>query len=283
MTARTLTWPFVLFVLLFGAESNGLRAQTIRTIPLFEIAKNMSAAATDAEEAGVWYRMLFQMSGPKTGQLKHDANATLALMAAWHDLRVDTASNRGDQVRFVTRPLKEADVNYFIGFIEGKINVSVPKWWWKSFLKGYSVHGELIFPYPENDEYRRDSKGLHMPVSTKIERGERRTTIEVGSESFSLDNQAMEPVMKRVQAGGPGEYLSICKGKRYCTLTLLLDFLCSQSTLRLRKQRGRREYGQALGRVPTGGRFTKLRYANTMREYLYSDVTRMRSTSSAVT
>ena len=208
MIFRTAPYLFAAALLHPVCACNAAKAQTI---PLFEVAKFMSTSATDEQDAGNWYRMLFRVAGPNVARLKDDLNPTVALMAAWYRLRVGVNATPRKHGQLATGPLRKAEIEDFLASIEHKMRPEIPKWWRESFMKAV-----FVFQEPANNDYRPFAGGINLPVGTKIDRGERRTAIKIGSKSAELVNRVFDPLMKRAQLTNRHGYLTISLGKRHC-------------------------------------------------------------------
>ena len=123
--------------------------------------------ATSAREAAGIHALLFFKAPKRDLRLwKSHAHLNIALRAAWEPVRRsvgEQAKNRPRVQPGVHRPKKPstAALYRFVGFLEGRLPVGLPKWWEVSLLKTRAHKPDnFFFPTPKPWPYKRTEAGV---------------------------------------------------------------------------------------------------------------------------
>jgi hypothetical protein len=167
--------------------------------------------------ADVYSRHSAEVSANRLAELRFSENDGLALQMTWADVRqaVDPA----------TKKIHAAALSRFLGFIEGRLRISVPTWWQET-LKGVEVHRT-------NEESFRDvgmlsirqsrELGLRVQGSTVLDSDGDGVRMSVGRVSAVVPNASFERLTRRGGALKDPSQLSAVIGDKSVYIALYPD------------------------------------------------------------
>jgi hypothetical protein len=118
--------------------------------------------------------------------------------SAWEEVRQSVLSqNKSSRIA-------QADIQRFIGFVEGRLRVNVPPWWERILADGRTY--EKVGPFVKiGDEgyYRESGLGLLCPMNTSVRQADSRVVITVGAQSVTITAETIDKLAPgaRVKAG----------------------------------------------------------------------------------
>ena len=130
---------------------------------------------------------LFEAAGVEgLAELKQSPHDSIALQGAWEEV-IQTIPEKTNR----NLPTFSPDVgklNWFIGFLEGRTRIRVPKWWRNAVLDARANHRHMVY-FPYQDWGKRAPKSANRTTFTKVDDV---FSVNVGSESLQLSNDFLE-------------------------------------------------------------------------------------------
>jgi hypothetical protein len=147
--------------------------------------------AEQPEEATARYHELFNAAGVDgLRELKLSPHDSIAIQAAWQEVAL-TVPETKDENKPTFRP-DQGKLNWFLGFLEGRTRLRIPKWWREAVLDARANRRDnFYFPYLRFGELI--SKEAVQTAVTK--RGER-FSLTVGKDSMDLPSELLKDVVQ---------------------------------------------------------------------------------------
>jgi hypothetical protein len=124
------------------------------------------------------YVTLFSIVGAKgLPKLTSHSNDGVALQAAWEEVAITVPEKEGTGVY---RPDRHK-LDWFLGFLEGRLRVQAPRWWADCLLDARANHRTNIYPGSPN------ARPYDSPT---MEREEHKILFHIGKETVSLDRES---------------------------------------------------------------------------------------------
>jgi hypothetical protein len=131
------------------------------------------------------YRDLFNAVNPgDLGALQGHQDDTVAVRAAWQSV-VLTVPVKGSANSL--RPAR-GRLNWFLGFLEGRLRVQMPTWWTEALLDCRAVGGDSVYPgrFERPPYHEAGMGGLHAPEDTTLNEEGNAVILTVGDQSASV-------------------------------------------------------------------------------------------------
>lgn len=114
---------------------------------------------------GLLRRLFHGADETKLRALRVGGNDTLAVRAAWERIRAGLPSEDLEDAC----KIKEAALQRFIGFVEGRVGITVPDWWEKAMMnaRAYS-RSNVFFEKPTLEKYKKTSGGFRAPKPIQV-------------------------------------------------------------------------------------------------------------------
>ncbi len=137
-------------------------------------------------------------------QLKTHANHGIALHAAWQEIRRTVGPKDSDQ----GRPVDPVHLQRFLGYLEGRLQISVPVWWEKIFLTAFPNRGDFItFRFEKLEHYGLAGENFLAPKGTSVARRDRNLLLTVKEGSVLLPTEVVEAARALgIEEGDAKEY-----------------------------------------------------------------------------
>lgn len=138
------------------------------------------------------YARLFKLVGPEgVRQLKRSKIDQVAIRSAWEQVTHTVPVKSGKKVY---RP-DRASLIRFIGFLEGRGRLNVPKWWSDSIIDSRANQRDNIYPsYPKEYVYINPGpKWATAPRRTKIEKSKKGYLLKIDANSVRLPPKLLKP------------------------------------------------------------------------------------------
>lgn len=137
------------------------------------------------------FRLYFEhIQRPAVLALKFDSNEDIALQAAWEAANVDVVTI--DSMEAKLNPNK---IHWFLGFLEGRMQTDVPKWWGERLLAAriYAKNTTVFPPASQPKAFINSLIGLQIPTGISI-RGvaNERVSVEDGKRIMEVDRHDLE-------------------------------------------------------------------------------------------
>jgi hypothetical protein len=133
------------------------------------------------------YRSLFAKAGEDgLRKLQLHTNDGVALYAAWQEVAMTVPEvHPGDATRL--RPDRHK-LNWFLGFLEGRLRIQAPPWWGEMLLDMRANHRENIYSgQPKERPYHKAGIDHALaPLDTTLEREGGKIIMRVGKESVLI-------------------------------------------------------------------------------------------------
>lgn len=154
-------------------------------------------AAKDPSAAAKGYGSLFKLVGNDgLPRLQAHTSDTIAIQAAWMHVELTLPVKEPAQV---VRPDRDK-LAWFLGFLEGRVRVTPPKWWTEAILDARANRRGNIYAGGLNmwlDRKAGDPIFEKWPAKAAIERKEGKLVVQLGKESASLPDDFHEKVEKQ--------------------------------------------------------------------------------------
>lgn len=126
------------------------------------------------------------LSSDQLSDLKGHKHDTIAIAAAWHEVRHSLA-NRGkpEEKRSTDEGIDRIDLERFLGFVEGRLRTRLPKVWQESFrhMQAYSPRNIRISSF---EHWPRQSSHFWPPPGVTATRNGNRITVSTKSGKCTL-------------------------------------------------------------------------------------------------
>ncbi len=167
-------------VLLAGSLSGQDRDDKSKPETEKEIDAILQAKYAHATARG--YAALFKRVGPDgVRALKNHKHPQIAIRAAWEEIRLTLPEK--NQARVVQ--VDPHRLHRFLGFLEGRLAVSVPEWWQDAVVGAKAHHrNNVYFGFPPID--RDVGEGFWGPPGTSVAKQDGRLLLKAGTESVPL-------------------------------------------------------------------------------------------------
>jgi hypothetical protein len=143
--------------------------------------------ADEPAKAAEHYHDLFVASGAKgLSELKQSPHDSIAIQAAWQEVAL-TVPESVDEGNPVFRP-DRGKLNWFLGFLEGRTRIRVPKWWLEAVLDARANQRDNIY-FPYNNWGRPTAKWTTEAAVTK--KGDK-FLMQMGNESIDLPKELVK-------------------------------------------------------------------------------------------
>jgi hypothetical protein len=167
--------------------------------------------AKNSLTAGDAYRALFRRAGTEgLRDLQNSKHDGIALRAAWDEVRL-TAEGKEPQVRV---PVDAGRMHRFLGFVQGRLGVTPPRWWEEVVLSAWADHRDnyFYFPQPKDRVYHPASvNGLQAPRDTTLSERNGRMFVRLGQASAEVTAALPSDPTKR-----GGDCVSACLAPAAC-------------------------------------------------------------------
>jgi hypothetical protein len=187
--------PFVLAGILLAVAPPGWRAQPPeQTESVIQKLAAEIATAESSSEAVKGYAKLFKTPTPElTRQLKGLPQDGIALRAAWEE-----AILKGKIREDSTKLDRQVAIARFLGFVEGRLGISLPVWWEEAIHKAGNEGKGHIGPGLPKNPYHHVASGrweFDMPNGQSISRTDDSTTISFCDETMSIPKALVDEVI----------------------------------------------------------------------------------------
>lgn len=189
--------------------------------PVSTEERNVVNAATAYEAFNVYRAMLDSATESRIQELKSHPHRGIALTAAWESVRRTIPLGR--QSRAVKPDI--SSLQYFIGFVEGTLKLTLPEWWKIRLLNTQAYKREHIWfvPIGESPYYFSQLK-LWTPRNTTLRKVGNDIVAVVGNRSCKIDAYYIK------EAGGFSDALNVLIGTKRCYVALHSNY-CSSFTI----------------------------------------------------
>jgi hypothetical protein len=124
--------------------------------------------------------------------LKHNADPSVALRAAWEEVRATIPEER--RVRPVT--VDATRLYWFVGFIEGRLNLELPDYWVKGFVRAEAFRRDnVVFHHLDESMYHATKHNLRVPRGTSVENRDSGVELTVGKDSITIPTRQFEEMV----------------------------------------------------------------------------------------
>jgi hypothetical protein len=188
--------PITLGNLLTPQKTSDSDEAEAKTLPS-DVEKQVQAilAAKDPHELGNGhfhskrYRTLFRKVGPSgIRRLENHPNDGIALQAAWEAVALTVPEQSKHGVRPDSHRLA-----WFIGFVEGRLRLAVPRWWQEVLLDSYLHTRVILCPgEPSKNPYHRAGLGQSFcPRDTTMKREGNKIVLRVSEDSIPIPDDLL--------------------------------------------------------------------------------------------
>ena len=144
-----------------------------------------------SHEYGEFYRSLFSIcKADDFSRLKIHANDSIATQAAWETVALTVPEEGGSKVY---RPDKN-NLNWFIGFFEGRNQISIPNRWKTVVIDARANRRNNIYPGEPKDRpfHRTEIEGVTCPVTASVTEKKRVVTYTEGTNSIVIPEKLLD-------------------------------------------------------------------------------------------
>jgi hypothetical protein len=165
-------------------------------------------------------------------RLQLDDNTSLSLRAAWEQVRRTIKVEKGKRQ---VRP-NPVTLNWFLGFLEGRLRTGVPDWWRETLLDARAERpGSVFFELPSKLRYHKTAFDLYAPGDTFLEELNADLVLRAGSETCKIP----ESLLVKLRANGGAHYIATAFSSGVCYFTLHSYLLSPYSLVCLDRASGR--------------------------------------------
>jgi hypothetical protein len=137
------------------------------------------------------YQTFFKKVGAEgVRRLQMHGHDGIAIQAAWEEVMLSFPEKEPERAV----PLNRDKLTWFLGFLQGRARVQVPRWWADVLLGSHAYHRYGIFPgRPKEELYHwagLDSTGA--PHDTSLRREGDKIFLSIGKESVQLPDDLLE-------------------------------------------------------------------------------------------
>jgi hypothetical protein len=151
-------------------------------------------------EASEVLQGLFKTVG--TTRLKLHPDDTVALHAAWQEVLLTIPEVEPKEVVIVDRGM----LNWFLGFLEGRVRAQIPEWWKKELLDARANRRDNVY-------FRGVHAPSRVPADTKLKKENGRLMLDLGNASVPI----AESVIRKY---GPRSEISALVTSRRCLVAV---------------------------------------------------------------
>src|SRR5262245_44628863 len=192
-SAFLLCVPVGLVSVLLAQDSRGPNTELAELVCAVADAKT----ANDASEASV--KLFKGADRKKLERLKQIKEDGVALRAAWHEVQLGGTPRSETDVWGNVKLVEKTAAARFLGFIEGRLSVAVPKWWEASVSEAFRPgdDGEILAGQPKSP-YRVIKKprlSITSSVSREVSNGV--TTLSCGNQKVALSHEVTDRFVKK--------------------------------------------------------------------------------------
>ena len=207
MATTLLPWSAIILLILTAppdSDDESMRTAQAKLRVLEEIE----------EESQRHVKLFSSLTETRLQVLKRDDSLGISLAAAWRELCLRGGKKPSQPSVIDRRPVERDGANYFIGFVEGRINSELPGWWKQAILSASIDKGQYSsFKRPAELEYRPTTLGLQSSRNTLITRGDESTEFEVEGIKFSVGNGMLDQLIAQMGGKEAGEYITFHNGR----------------------------------------------------------------------
>lgn len=170
-----------------------------------------------------FHRLFAQTDNDALSAMTTDQNDTLAVQAAWEQVKRTFRPKPAKVDGIVTtREAIKVDsdrLNWFLGFLQGRLRVVCPEWWKRELLRlsyasqrGVIVKGLWDMAHDLNEVFNNTEAAV-LPIGTSMSIRDGAIEIAIGPESMKLPNELV-----RQLDGGPDciTSLAVAMTEQYC-------------------------------------------------------------------
>ena len=174
-----------------------------------KVLENIHKAKDALELANAYSELCSVASKEQLGGLKAHRHTGIALQAAWEEVCSTFPAHVRQGQESDTR-INPRAMAYFLGFVEGRLRVRLPKWWRQGMAKaGYNDNkskfdgARNIIEIPYSDDYYspHTDDTPSGPAGTQVVKTVDSLHVTVGHETFNIPKRVLERVMAYF---GPG-------------------------------------------------------------------------------
>ncbi len=173
---------------LSGDEARSAKTTTTASAKTQKHVSEVLRAPT-ALHLRIAYKALLKKAQPRDlRKLKSGLYDGIALQLAWSDVTRSTF-NEGRRLKQTNNgmQLDRRALSRFVGFLEGRLRVTIPVWWEKAVLGGRALNCDsLSFPVEENFTYQKTKYGPWAPVGTFMLKRGQDVLLQSGKESLTV-------------------------------------------------------------------------------------------------
>jgi len=127
--------------------------------------------------------------------LRYHALDTVALRAAWEE----TLGTIPDE-EHANAPVKvdRERLQWFVGFLEGRLKTRPPDWWLQGFLRAEAIHrNNVVFHQVDESVCHKTGRDLKVPRDTSVESVGENVRLTVGDQSLTIPAEDFNKLMPK--------------------------------------------------------------------------------------
>jgi hypothetical protein len=149
--------------------------------------------------------------------LQLDDNLSLSLRAAWEQVRRTIKLEKGEQEVRVDTP----QLNWFLGFLEGRLRIGTPDWWREMLLKARARRPDnVVFALPSKPRYHETAFDLSSPRDTVLQKLNANVVLHAGTETCKMPESLLVELRDKTGA----EYITAAFSSGVCYFALYSDW-----------------------------------------------------------
>lgn len=172
--------------------------------------------AKDSVKVATLYRSLFTVAGNDgLSALKRSRYDSIAIQAAWEELTLFLPEMK---VMKVYR-LDKDKLNRFLGFVEGRARVKIPKWWAESVIETRAHRRSNIYPGRPSKipyHYHAGMKYITAPHDTTVKKDGNSYILRIAKNSIRLP----EEILQKTDHGDLSGSFSGCFTSKHCFIAV---------------------------------------------------------------
>jgi hypothetical protein len=146
--------------------------------------------ADQPQDASERYSELFALADRDgLSELKHSPHDSIAIQAAWQEVALTVPETINDN--HPTFHPSRGKLNWFVGFLEGRIRARVPQWWSEAVLDARANQRDNIY-FPYRDWGQLTPKSA---IQTAVAKKGEKFSLKVGNDTIELPNLLLKEVL----------------------------------------------------------------------------------------
>jgi hypothetical protein len=142
-----------------------------------------------SENLYLFHDFIRRWGSERLRSLKNDADLSVALRAAWEEICF-TLPEKG---QFGALTVDSRKLHWFVGFMEGRLNLDLPEYWVKGFVHAEAFRRDnVVFHHLDESIYHATNHNLRVPRDTSVEDRDGGVEFKVGKDSITIPTSQFE-------------------------------------------------------------------------------------------